>query len=829
MARGIPTDFVYAARALRKTPTFSLSAVALLTLAIGGTVAVFSLTDTLLLRRLALPEPGQLVRMVNLLPGRPPTSYFPYVHFEEWRARTRSVTATFAEADVDATLAEPGGSRLIRAGIVSADYFASLGATPALGRLLTPADEWAAGADIPAVLSDPFWKDHFHRSPSALGSVLRLNGQPFVVVGVLPRGVNGTAVEGGPALRAPLIAGKYLGRDPDPKKCCSWEIGGRLRPGVTLAQAGVESVAALRSGILELESRVRPLTEEERKGLLADDSRLESIEHGVSLLRIRFGAGLLTLFGGAALLLLLACANIAGLLLARAAGREREMAVRAALGASRARLIRHWLAEAAILTAAGGVLGLLLARACLALIADRLPALRDIGTQLVPVALDPKLDARVFLFTLGLCAAAALLAGLAPAWHSARANLNDSLKAAAAPDPRRARLRTLLTVAQVAIGTLVLAVSGLLVTTLHRLSATPAGFDTEHTVTFTMDTTFAKYTKDQNRALAERLERETRTLPGVAAAAVGSRSLMRGSGIKTAVALPGQRGPHDLNASINAVSPPWFETMGMKIVAGRNLAELDGAESAPTRVVVNQTFARRFFPGENPLGRKFGVGRDQLARASFEIVGVVTDARYRSFREPVQPTFFSCACGARGSDAFFHLEVRAIGPPETVIASVESLMRKIDPNLPFREVRTLRTDVDDSLWAERALAAIATVLSTIAALIASVGLYGLLSYTLAQRRREIGIRIALGARPGDIGRATLLRVLGILLAGAVAGIGAAIPAARLIQSVLYEIAPADPAANASAVVLMLGAGLAASALPAWRASRVDPWLSLRAD
>jgi hypothetical protein len=244
---------------------------------------------------------------------------------------------------------------------------------------------------------------------------------------------------------------------------------------------------------------------------------------------------------------------------------------------------------------AGGLVGLLLAKACLPLVTGALPAVRDLGTLLVPVSLDAALDWRGFTFTFVVCSAAALLAGFAPAWHAARANLNDSLKSLT-PDPRRARLRSLLAVAQVAICTLVLADSALLVTTLRRLAAAPAGFDRDHVVTFTMDTTFARYTPEQNRQLALRLEREARAIPGVAQAAIGSRSLMRGSGIKTAVALPGQRAGHELNTSTNTVSPAWFETMGIAIVAGRVLVEADGAEHKLTPVVVNQSFVRRFFP-----------------------------------------------------------------------------------------------------------------------------------------------------------------------------------------------------------------------------------------
>ena len=828
MVRAITNDLAYAARALRKTPGFALTAIGLLAVGIGGTTVVFGLADTLLFRSLGLPRPAELVRVVSLLPGRPPVSYYPYSYFEEWRARTRSLSGVFAEADVDTSLTEGGASRLVRTGIVSAHYFTVLRAAPAVGRLLGPGDEWAAQGELPAVLSHEFWHTRFQASPRALGSVLRLNGQSFVVVGVLPRRVNGTAVESGPSIWVPLIAGKYLGLGADPKQCCQWGIGGRLRTGVTLHQAEAETIAALHNAMMAAESRNKPLTGDARKEIELSDDRLESIEHGVSAMRTRFGTGLLALFGGAALLLLLACVNIAGLLLARAAGREREMAVRAALGATRGRLMRHWLAESAVLAAAGGLVGLLLAKLGLTLATGALPVMRDLGTWLVPVSLDVTLDGRTFMFTLAVCSAAALLAGLAPAWHAARANLNESLKNSS-PDPRRTRLRTALTVAQVAIGTLVLAVSSLLVVTLHRLANAPAGFDRDHVVTFTMDTEFALYTPEQNRALALRLEHEARTIPGVAQAGIASRSLMRGSGFKTAVALPGTRGGHELNASTNKVSPDWFEAMGLTILAGRGLAESDGAAQKPAPVVVNQSFARRFFPEGSPLGKQFGMGRDQVVTAAYVIVGVASDSRYRSFREPFQPTLFSCFCGTGTGDSVFQLEVRSAGPPESIIASVEALMRKIDPRLPFRETRTMRQDVEDSLWAERTLATVGSGLSLLAAVIACVGLYGLLSYTLAQRRREIGLRMALGARPADIGRATLLRVFAILLAGAAIGIAAAVPAARLMASVLFEVAPGNWAASGAALGVMLLAGLVAAVLPAWRASRTDPWQTLRGD
>jgi ABC-type antimicrobial peptide transport system permease subunit len=246
-------------------------------------------------------------------------------------------------------------------------------------------------------------------------------------------------------------------------------------------------------------------------------------------------------------------------------------------------------------------------------------------------------------------------------------------------------------------------------------------------------------------------------------------------------------------------------------------------------VVVNQSFVRRFFPAGNPLGRQVGIGRDQVVAAAYQIVGVASDSRYRSFREPFQPTLFSCFCGTGTGDSVFQLEVRSAGPPESVVAPVEAAMRKIDARLPFREARTMRQDVNDSLWAERTLATVGSGLSLLAAVIACVGLYGLLSYTQVQRRREIGLRMALGARPADIGRATLLQVVAILLAGAAIGIAAAVPAAKLMASVLFEVAPGNWAASGAALGVMLFAGLLAAALPAWRASRTDPWQTLRGD
>ena len=835
MASGLWNDLVYVWRTLRARPGFAVSAVLLLALGIGGATVIFSVVDAVLMRRLAAPHADELARLVSVIPSRPPVSSYPFEFYDAWRERTASFSATFAESDLELSLTDGSTIRPVLVGIVTGSYFSVLGVQPERGRLLTQEDEWATQGQLPAVLSYEFWRSHFQGDRGALGRVLHLNGYPFVVVGVLPGNFNGTSVETGAEIRVPFIAGKFLTVEHDPKLCCFWEVAGRLRPGIPRGQAEAETVSAMRAAMLAAWARRHPLTDEDRREAAAEDIRLEPIERGVSLLRTRFAGGLLALLGGALLLLVLACANIAGLLLARAAAREQETAVRAALGATRAQLVRLWLVETALLAAMGGVGGLALTRAALPLVAGALPPLRDLATHALPVALDVKLDWRLFGFTLLLCTLAATLAGVSPAWHAARTNVLASLKCAM-PDPGRARLRAWMAAGQVAICTIVLANSALLVKTLRQLEAAPTGFDRDHVVTFTLDPQLAGYDAEQANAAVLRLVSEARNLPGVASASLAARGLMRGSGIKTSVGLPGTRNTERLNTSINTVAPEYFDTMGMKIVAGRNLEESDGGNQKPTRVVVNQAFVRHFFSRENltqenPIGGHFGIGFNSVIKPDFEIVGVVSDSRYRSVREAFQPTMFECLRGHQtGMNAFFdlsHLEVRTYGPPEAVIASVEGLMRRIDPQLPFREVHTMRQEVRDSMWAERMLAGIGSAFSAVAALVACIGLYGLLSFTLAQRRREIGIRMALGAGSAEIARVTLLRALLLVSGGAAAGMAISMATARMLASLLYGVAPMDAGANASAAAVVLATGVVAAALPAWRAARVDPAETLR--
>jgi predicted permease len=798
---------------LRLNPGFAVAAVLLLALGIGGATVIFSVTDAILLRRLQALRPAELARVVEIIPGRPPAAYLDWDEFEEFQARSRSFAAVFAHAVRGLELDEGSAARQIRAGFVTPGAFDVLGVHAALGHIPARGDE--------VLLSYLFWQTRFHGEPGAVGRTLKLNRQVFTIAGVLPRGFNGITIESGPSIHLLRTAAPILFPGRDRSECCQWEVAGRLRPGISPVVAESETAAAMHAALIAAYARTQTVSDESRRVIENQQFRLLSLERGVSMLRDRFGSGLGVLFGGALLLLLLACANIAGMMVARAASREREMGVRAALGATRGRLIRHWLAESSLLAILGGAAGLALAASALPVIANRMPPLRDLATTLIPIHPDIRLDWRAFGFAFLLCAIAALLAGIAPAWHAARASLVDSLKSTAS-DPRRARLRAILTVAQVAICTVVLSNAALLLATLHALRSAPPGFDRDHVVTFTVETSHPG-------DLAVRAEREARAVPGVQSAALAARSLMRGSGWKAAVGLPGTRTRRDLNSSTNAVSPEYFDTMGIRILQGRSFQPGDGAKSLkPRPAIVNQAFVQRFFPDTNPVGRRFGIGMDRLITPDLEIVGVASDARYRSLREPFQPISYTCFCDASALEASgFQLEVRTVAKPETVISSVESLIRRLDPSVRLQEVRTMAQDVDDSLWAERTLAAIGSAFAIIAILVASVGLYGLISYTLAQRRREVGIRMALGAAGRHIARATLLRVAALAAVGAAAGTATALWTGARLSSILWEIAPAELHVHIAAWTVILIIALAAAAVPTWRASRIDPARALR--
>jgi predicted permease len=574
---------------------------------------------------------------------------------------------------------------------------------------------------------------------------------------------------------------------------------------------------------------MNPPTEADRQWLRNYPLRVEGIERGVSRLREQFSAALLLLLAAVFLLLLLACANVAGLLMVRAAARGREIAIRLAIGATRARLIRQWLVESFLLSLLGGAGALFLTWACLPALVRFLPPMRNLMTVQLPVTLEIKPDVRLFAYALLVCALTGVLAGLTPAWHASQTDLMSPLKAAG-PDQRRQLARAVLVMIQVAISTAVLADAALLVKTRYHLQNLDAGFDRDHIVTFTVDPSLQKYRNDQTKLLNERLLEETRNVSGVRSASIALRGVMRGAGLKMTIGVAGSRLSFNdqLNASMNVVSPGYFETMGMHFAGGRDYGAPETQARKPEPVVVNQVFVRRFFPGENPIGQRLGTGYDRVIQPEYEIIGVASDTKYRSLREPLQPTVFECLCQTKEmSDSSFQMQVRTYGRPEAIIQTVRDLLRQIDPRLPFVEVRTLREEVEISLWQERLLSRVTSLFAVLAALLAGIGLYGMLSYTVSQHSRDIGIRMALGAAPADIVWAVCVPTLTFVLAGIAIGLVAYMMTTRWMHSLLYDVSAVDPFALWLAAIVPLVVSLIAATLPAMRAARLNPAVSLR--
>jgi predicted permease len=596
------------------------------------------------------------------------------------------------------------------------------------------------------------------------------------------------------------------------------ELAARLKPGVTIDQARAECTAIWHAATEVVMRNVHAspdsIAEELSRGL-----QIESLEHGVSMLRDKFGPAVKSLAAGAALLLLLMCSNVAGLLLARNAARREEMALRLAMGASRGRLMRQMLLESALLAAIGSLGGWAIAEAALPLLAHALPPMRDRMTTQLAFSLDLRPDLRVLLFAIAATILTATIFGLAPALSSSRLPLDSILRGARAS--RSNGPRSALVVFQVALCTLLLAGAGLLVRSFRELRGMDAGFDTEHVITFSAYPGLSGYSPVQTERLTTTLAARVRQLPGVTAVGIASRAVMRGSGFKMTLRPEGEpiRPSDFLDTSENNVSPEYFDAMGMRMLEGRTLRAGD-RDMKPVRIVVNQAFARFFFPDIDPIGRRIWNGQ---RGSESEIVGIVNDARYRSLREPTTPILYSL----EADDDVFTLCVRTRVAPESIVQPVRRELTALDPALPFTEIHTLSEEVDASAATERLTATLSSLFGLLAAVLAALGIYGLLAYGVAQRRREIGIRMAVGARPADIASALGKRSLLLVVLGVAAGLGAAWEVAPAMQALLYGVAPADVRSMAMAAALVLAISALATAIPAARAAHIQPASALR--
>ena len=836
--RGMPwietvvQDIRFGLHMLRKNPNLTAVAVLTLAIAIGGSTVVFSLLDAVLLRSLPVRHPEELVRMVQRRPRMGTVSSFPLAYYDALRDHSTTLASVFGETGSYRRFAmtDPTPTEEIIVHAVTPEFFDALGVYALRGRVLTAADEKEDYDTPPAVLSYGFWRRRFDGDPQVMGKPIALLGHRFVIVGVTPPEFNGLSVDTAPDVRIPLRAYPLLFTNFNREQELWFELAGRLKPGFTRAQAQAECLSMWNSTMGTYLRDVEKGAPETISALLSEGMALDSLEQGVSIVRDRFGSVLKLLMASVIVLLLIACSNIAGLQLARGAVRGQEMAVRLALGATRGRIVCQMLTENLSLMVLGMAGGLLVAFVATPLTVRVLPPMRDLSSALIPISVDIRVNAYVFLFSLALSLATLLLFGLTPAITASRTNLDATLRGARSTNNWRGR-RALI-VCQIGLCTFLLTAAILLARTFEQLRAVNPGFDRQHVATFTADTTAAGYSPKAEATFLQLLTERAREIPGVVSVAIASVGVMRQHGLAATVAPTGQRATRAdfLNSDLNAVTPEYFDTMGIRLLFGRLLTSADSVsrpdlESHGKRVkaVVNQAFAQHFFPNTNAVGKVFGNGLETVVGPDFEIVGIVSDARYRSLRQPITPTYYV----ATTSFGSFVLNVRTQMQPESVIRPIQRVLTSIDPNLAFLEVHTLAGEVDDSTASERVTAALSSISAGFASLLTGIGIYGLIKYAVEQKRREIGIRIAHGAQSSDILEMVIGDGMKLALAGAGIGVAASLIFTRLLSSLLYGISPTDPRTLFVVVLALLSLTLVASYIPARRATQVDPMVALR--
>ena len=861
-------DLRYGLRMLAKSPGLTAVVVLSLALGIGANTAIFSLIDAVLLKMLPVQNPQELVLlnwsshgwadgiMGNIAgdmyqdsAGGMTSPSFSYAVYDQMRTRSKVFSSVLALAGNGSQLnlayqGEPGRAD---GELVSGTFFSTLAVEPILGRPITPDDD-RFGASPVAVISYGYWQRRFGADAAVVGRKITINAVPFTIAGVCPPefyGVQpGRSVEVWlPLHTQPQVEPSWLnqgwnGAGPPPGSALftthgNWwlVILGRLKPGVTLERAKPELELLLQHGI---SSDITPSTKSETIPHL----ELSQGSKGMNDLRNEFSKPLFILMTVVALVLLIACANVANLLLARAGARQREIAVRLAIGAARRRLIRQLLTESLLLAALGGALGLLLAFWGTRLLMAFMSSGRD------PISLSVTPDLRVLGFTATVAVLTGILFGLSPALRSTRLDLTPTLKEAgirlpAAPQSRsgiRLGLGKTLVIVQVGLSFLLLECAGLFVRTLTNLQRVNTGFDQRNLLLFGIDPTQDSYSGQRLADFYQELTRRIAALPGVRSVSVSYNTLVGGGGNAVMTHIlgytpkPGED-EKGVFAALDTVGPHFFGTMRMPVLLGRGLDEGD-REAAPRVAVVNQTFAWKYLGDGNPLGRQFTPGDPKAGRIA--VVGVVADAKFFNLREEIPPTIYlpylqtlsgqDAVLGALGA---MHFEVRTAGDPIATAPSVRRVARAMDPNLAVYDVRTQTEQIDQTLFEERLFARLTGFFGVLAALLGCIGVYGIMAFATTGRTREIGIRMALGASRSEILGMVLRETFVLLGAGIAAGILVALEASRLVSALLYGLRPADPLTLAGAALLMISAAALAGYIPARRAARVDPMLALR--
>jgi putative ABC transport system permease protein len=821
-------DLRYALRALRRSPGFAAAAILSLALGIGANTAIFSLIDAVMLESLPVQHPEQLLQVMM---GKQSYNGWTNPTWEHLRDRQDVFSGVFAYGRWGFDLAAGGEARSVHGNYVSGQYFDTLSVRAALGRTLTLADD-TRGCAGSAVLSYGFWQSEYGARADILGKPISIDRHPIEIVGVAEPGFNGTEVGASADVMVPLCAAAVIGSGyPGMLDINFYPVGwlqvmGRLKTGVSPSQATarLKTLAPQiykstfdQNGLAREDGRqVRP---EAREEYLRRTFDTQPAANGISYLRREYRQALIILMTIVALVLLIACANVANLLLARGAARQREIAIRMALGGGRGRLIRQLLTESLLLSGIGATLGILFA---------------GWGARLLVRFLDAPLDltvnVRVLVFTAGVAIITGLLFGIAPARRGTRVDPQSAMKANARGviEGTKLGLGKVLVMAQMALSLLLVVGAGLMLSTFWKLISLDAGFERDHVLLVTVDLRHGHDPMDRWSAVYQQMLGELRTIPGVRAASVSSITPVCHCRWAGEVVVEGYtpKSRDDAMASFNNVSDGYFETVGTSIIGGRDFNNRDTLTS-PKVAIVSQLFAQKYFSAVSPLGQHFRLRDGSTLNDPIEIVGIVKDAKYGSLRDDPSPFVFIpwSQGGAPGPLTGFELRA-AVGAPTALISGVKSAIARMKPDVSI-EFKTLAAKVDDSIEREKLLATLSGFFGALALLLATIGLYGVMSYNVARRRNEIGIRMALGAQQARVLRMVLGEVAVLIGIGLAAGIGAALAASRFVASFLYGLQLNDPWTLGIAAAILAMVAAIAGYLPARRASRLDPMTALR--
>ncbi len=826
------TDLRFTIRSLRKAPVFVAVAVLSLALGIGATTAIFSLLYQVLLRSLPVQDPEALVifHSDGPLPGRARSdnseTVFSYPMFGDLRARAASFSGVIARTSMSAGFSAGQQTERIQAELVSGNFFDTLGLQPATGRLLHASDEGEPGESPVVVLSYAFWQDHFGGRDVASQKIL-INSHPMLIAGVAPANFRGMMSGQSPDLYLPLNMLPTLDeqsgegfKSPD----SYWlTIFGRLKPGLTAQQAVAASQPVFRS-ILQEEEPAMKMHGKTRDQFLARRLELRPAAQGLNQLSQQWQKPLVVLMAMVGLLLLIGCANIANLLIARATTRQREIAIRLAIGATRGSLVRQLLTESLLVALAGGLLGLALSTILTEGLLRLLPPDETGGW------LKPTIDMHVLLFSIAVSTVTGLLCGIIPAWQATRPDMAPSLKeqsTSSSVSRTHAAFRKFLVVAQISLSLLLLIGAGLLARSFVNLATHNPGFRSENLLTFSLDPVLSGYSPDRATDFYRQLTGRLQTAPGVQAVASALFAPFANNDARTNVSVEGHpyREDEDTDCSLDGISPGYFRTLGLPLLAGREFTPADNHD-APKVAVVNEAFAKYFFGSVSPIGRRMAMGGGNDIKLNMEIVGLVHDSQWSNLRDKPQRFYYVPYDQVPSSGRMTYF-LRTALAPEQMGSAARAFVQQLDPAVAVFDMKTMQVRIDNTIYTDRLIATLAGAFGVLATLLAAIGLYGVIAFMVTRRTTEIGIRMALGAVEGDVLRMVMREVALLIGAGILIGIPAAFALGGLVESQLFGLKAADPWVFIGGALLLALIALAAGWIPARRAMRISPIQALK--